>query len=324
MDNNNNKIQVLPIPIQEYQQASERFSVIWNEYVKREEEAKAEVVYMIKVLESNGYSRTKAVAKIISDHKHLKGFSRATIYRELPDSMKRKYQSSDIIMLPEYSDVSNETLDEKKEHGFGFYCWCEDNRGHVIQSIGIRTEDENACHPILGYQYNNDASIFCLLCVIDEYHQGIPLHHKFAPIYSNQEFIDHIISVHPFYNADKTPHEYLEILQNLSLNEEQQKNNMRNTDELGTYLKQNLKRLSLWNEFLRCEVAYQIKGILNLGERMIQQECITFHNYVIGLLKITGSIICYLCMLDNKYTLYSDDNDNKKFIKHIFFEHIDI
>jgi hypothetical protein len=106
--------QNLPIPA-EYQQASQRFSIIWNEYVSKEEEAKNEVVNMVKILESIGYSRTKAFAKIISDHKHLKGFSRATLYRELPDTMKRKYESSDIIMLPYYSDVSNETFDEEEE-----------------------------------------------------------------------------------------------------------------------------------------------------------------------------------------------------------------
>jgi hypothetical protein len=105
----NNK--VLPIPLEEYQEASQRFSIIWKEYVDREEEAKTEIVNMVKILESNGYTRTKAIAKIISDHKHLKGFSRATIYRELPDNMKRKYESSNIIMLPDNSNVSNETFD---------------------------------------------------------------------------------------------------------------------------------------------------------------------------------------------------------------------
>jgi DNA topoisomerase IB len=101
--------QNLPIHA-EYLKSSEKFSIVWNDYVNREEEAKKEVMNMIKILESNGYSRTKAVAKIISDHQHLKGFSRATIYRELPDDMKRKYESSNIIMLPDYSDVSNETF----------------------------------------------------------------------------------------------------------------------------------------------------------------------------------------------------------------------
>jgi len=103
--------QDLPVPT-EYQQASQRFSVIWNEYVDREEEAKAEIVNMVKILESSGYTRTKAIEKIISDHKQLKGFSRMTIYRKLPDDMKRKYESSNIIMLPDNSDVSNDTFEE--------------------------------------------------------------------------------------------------------------------------------------------------------------------------------------------------------------------
>ena len=129
--------QDLPVPV-EYQKASQRFSMIWNEYVKREEEAKNEVVNMVKILESNGYSRTNAVTKIISDHQHLKGFSRATIYRELPDSMKRKYENSNIIMLPD-SNVSNETLLDEREHEIGIECWCYKNKGfdfdNMIQNI---------------------------------------------------------------------------------------------------------------------------------------------------------------------------------------------
>ena len=53
---------------------------------------------MIKILESNRYTRTQAIDKIILDHQHLKGFSRITIYRKLPNDMKRKYESSNIIM----------------------------------------------------------------------------------------------------------------------------------------------------------------------------------------------------------------------------------
>ena len=104
----------LPVPA-EYEQSSQRFSVIWNDYVDREEKAKSEIINMVKILESNGYSRTGAIEKIKEDHKHLKGFSRMTIYRQLPDDMKRKYESSDIIMLPDNSDVSNDTFEHLQE-----------------------------------------------------------------------------------------------------------------------------------------------------------------------------------------------------------------
>ena len=104
----------LPVPA-EYEKASERFSIIWNDYVQREEDAKSEFINMVKILESNGYNRTKAISKIVSDHKHLKGFSRMTIYRSLPDDMKRKYESSNIIMLPDNSDVSNDTFENLQE-----------------------------------------------------------------------------------------------------------------------------------------------------------------------------------------------------------------
>ncbi len=104
----------LPVPV-EYEQASQRFSIIWNDYVQREEDAKSEFINMVKILESNGYTRTKAIGKIASDHKHLQGFSRMTIYRSLPDDMKRKYESSNIIMLPYNSDVSNDTFENLQE-----------------------------------------------------------------------------------------------------------------------------------------------------------------------------------------------------------------
>jgi len=110
MSSNNN----LPVPA-EYQQSSQRFSIIWNDYVDREEKAKSEIINMVKILESNGYSRTGAIEKIKEDHRHLKGFSRMTIYRQLPDDMKRKYESSNIIMLPDNSNVSNDTFEHMEE-----------------------------------------------------------------------------------------------------------------------------------------------------------------------------------------------------------------
>ena len=101
----------LPVP-EEYQEPSKRFSIIWNDYVDRKEDAKSEIINMVKILQSNGYIRTQAIGKIILDYKHLKGFSRMTIYRKLPDDMKRKYESSNIIMLPYNSDVSNDTFED--------------------------------------------------------------------------------------------------------------------------------------------------------------------------------------------------------------------
>ena len=83
---------------------------MWEELVDRGEKAGFEIVNMVRILESNGYNRTKAIEKIILDHSHLKGFSRMTIYRKLPDNMKRKYDDS-TNMLPNNSDVSNDTFE---------------------------------------------------------------------------------------------------------------------------------------------------------------------------------------------------------------------
>lgn len=71
-----------------YQEASIRFREEWLEYVNREDRVKFEIINMVTILEQEGYNRTQAVKKIINDHKDLKGFSRATIYRELPEDMK--------------------------------------------------------------------------------------------------------------------------------------------------------------------------------------------------------------------------------------------
>lgn len=127
--------QNLPIPA-EYLKSSEKFSIIWNDYVDREENVKSEIVNMIKILEGNGYTRTQAIDKIILDHQHLKGFSRATIYRELPDDMKRKYENSNLIMLPDYSDVSNDTFDEEEEEETEI-----DDTTTTTNEIKFRTED---------------------------------------------------------------------------------------------------------------------------------------------------------------------------------------
>ena len=99
----------------EYQQSSQRFCIMWEELVDRGEKAGFEIVNMIRVLESNGYSRTKAIEKIILDHSHLKGFSRMTIYRKLPDNMKRKYDDSTTNMLPTNSEVSNDTFEQESQ-----------------------------------------------------------------------------------------------------------------------------------------------------------------------------------------------------------------
>jgi hypothetical protein len=47
-----------------------------------EKDVKDEIVCMLKILEDEGYSRTKAIQKIVDDHIDLKGFSRRTIYRD--------------------------------------------------------------------------------------------------------------------------------------------------------------------------------------------------------------------------------------------------
>ena len=101
----------------EYLEASLRFREIWLEYLHREEEAKDEIVNMFKILVDEGYSRTKAIQKIKEDHNDLKGFSKATIYRKLPDEMKQEYSLREMKSLNQQSgqqkgqDMINKPLD---------------------------------------------------------------------------------------------------------------------------------------------------------------------------------------------------------------------
>ena len=73
-----------------YNEASQRFRDIWNEYQDQEDVVKVEISNMVTILEKEGLSRMKAIQKIINDHNDLKGFSKASIYRELPEDMKDK------------------------------------------------------------------------------------------------------------------------------------------------------------------------------------------------------------------------------------------
>jgi hypothetical protein len=100
---------------EEYQQSSERFCSMWEQLVDKGKEAGYEIVNMVRILESNGYSRTKTIEKIILDHTHLKGFSRMTIYGKLLDNdMNHEYDDS-INMLPINSDVSKKTVEQESQ-----------------------------------------------------------------------------------------------------------------------------------------------------------------------------------------------------------------
>jgi hypothetical protein len=100
---------------EEYQQSSERFCSMWEQLVDKGKEAGYEIVNMVRILESNGYSRTKTIEKIILNHTHLKGFSRMTIYGKLLDNdMNQEYDDS-INMLPKNSDISNKTVEQESQ-----------------------------------------------------------------------------------------------------------------------------------------------------------------------------------------------------------------
>lgn len=108
----------------------------------------------------------------------------------------------------EDTDKIIENLEEDAElkHEIGLDCWCYRNgKGkeliakHWIQSIDIHGY---TC----GAVWNDDGSIFCWLCMIDEYDNDIPIHHTIAPMHTNEEFIKHILFNH--HKKGKTLSDY--------------------------------------------------------------------------------------------------------------------
>jgi hypothetical protein len=138
-----NKEQALPVPA-EYIESSQRVQLIWLEYLDieeqtkhKEKEIKNEIVYMLETLESHGYSRTKAIEKIVDDHKHLNGFSTRTIYRQLPDEMKlshkRELQDLAKSLEQEQQEFQNNTDNKYKDSDLSF---------GKSENINIKSEDD--------------------------------------------------------------------------------------------------------------------------------------------------------------------------------------
>ena len=119
-----------------YNEASIKFRDAWNQYQAKEELVKHEVVNMVTILEKEGLSRTKAIQKIIDDHADLKGFSRVTIYRELPKEVKNDY-TTPTKKLSETENVSNETFVESKG-----LKELREKKGKIIQEAPKPVNDE--------------------------------------------------------------------------------------------------------------------------------------------------------------------------------------
>jgi hypothetical protein len=72
-----------------------------------------------------------------------------------------------------------------KEHSIGLDCLCFKDKRPWIQSINMHGYT-------LGAVWNNDGSIFCWLCMIDEFELSTPLHHTVRQMYSSEDFMEHI------------------------------------------------------------------------------------------------------------------------------------
>jgi len=132
LDNNNNEIVVSS---ERYQEASIKFRDAWLEYVDREALVKYEIINMVTILEQDGFTRTQAIKRIINDHKDLRGFSRATIYRELPDDMKNDNACRDFKKIENDADPTYKRLNFSTEISEGININSSNKQSTESQSL---------------------------------------------------------------------------------------------------------------------------------------------------------------------------------------------
>jgi hypothetical protein len=96
-------------------------------------------------------------------------------------------------LIDEEKDLVDATViqlqNAKPKHFVGLDCWCYKDKGIWLQSVQIY----DVTH---GITWSNDDSIFCWLCLIDEVDHGVPIYHTIMPMYTNEEFTDHILYDH--------------------------------------------------------------------------------------------------------------------------------
>lgn len=143
----------LAIP-QDYEQSSKYFRSYWTDIQDTAELAKKEMVNMVTALEKAGFTRTQAIQKIVDDHKDLNGFSRRTIYRQLPDNQKREYNFT--IVKP---NVPNDTLENEtvivEEEPISELEKFRQEKGEQKEQIydDVETYEGNVPEPIINQSY---------------------------------------------------------------------------------------------------------------------------------------------------------------------------
>lgn len=224
--------------------------------------------------------------------------------------------------------------DAKLKHEIGLDYWCYNNKGYWIQSIKIDGI-------IFGCQWNNDGSIFCLLCMIDDHITGSPIHHTITPIHTNEEFINHIRFGHMSNNPSEKLYWYSEVLRENTVNIHSPPSDNRKPkiiidhEGLAVYLKQKIKRMPLDNDARKCEAVINVDETIKTIEKCNNiTEVVEIHGYVVGIVfQDTDLISCYLCMLDkydqdipivhqvHHYKRHLSVHSDDEFTKHIVLEH---
>lgn len=197
----------------------------------------------------------------------------------IEDGQEQELEETNDNLFSEFNedtDTINQTLEKSTifKNEVGLDCWCYDNKGHWIQSIEI--DDV-----MYGLQWNNDGSIFCLLCMIDDHAMCVPIHDIYEPIHTNEEFINHIRFCHLWYHAGEKMYVYsqyklspityfylpLEDCKKIEseIQTKVMNNNVyfgnHNRNELAIYLKQKIKRRPLDHDFLKGEAALTVEDL---------------------------------------------------------------
>jgi len=118
-----------------YKIASSKLREKWNAWYDDTINIDMYIQTMLNDLENQEYSRSDAINIIVEDHKDLKGFSRAHIYRSLPKESKRKY-NTEYNMLPNNTDVSNETFGDLQQN-------TKNNENITTDNVNIPPKQEN-------------------------------------------------------------------------------------------------------------------------------------------------------------------------------------
>jgi hypothetical protein len=109
-DNSEDNTNIEVNNLSKYEQASNRFRSVYSKWREYEDWTKNEFDTMFRILLDAGLSKMNAIKKIVDDHRDLKGFSQASIYRRLDPQLKGPTKPG-----PHKNKLSNDNLLRKSK-----------------------------------------------------------------------------------------------------------------------------------------------------------------------------------------------------------------